>query len=283
MIGDPGWKAFARTVAGTFIFLVGVNLVLAHRDGFRRGLFLRRLAIIAGAAILVSIGTWFFMGDDFVYFGILHCIAVSSLLALPFLRTPPWATIIVAAICIAAPFFLADPLFDWPPLLWVGLSPDPRPTVDYVPLLPWFGVALCRRRGRALRGRYRVDRQACPLAPRRGRLAAAHLRRPRSLPIYLIHQPILIGALYLAMPLLGNSQDILARKFMDECTRSCEQTAGRPEVCPATCGCVATGATGAGLLAPAMNGTMTPEQSTSWDAIIQTCLPKPRAGSTGKT
>ncbi len=85
------------------------------------------------------------------------------------------------------------------------------------------------------------------------------------------------------MPLLGNSQDILARKFMDQCTRSCEQTAGQPEVCPATCGCVATGATGAGLLAPAMNGTMNPEQSTSWDAIIQACLPKPPAAGTGKT
>ena len=61
------------------------------------------------------------------------------------------------------------------------------------------------------------------------------------------------------------------------------QSAGKPEVCPATCGCVVTGAAGAGLLAPAMNGTMTPEQSTSWDAIVQTCLPGGPGAGGGKT
>lgn len=282
VIGDPAWKAFARTVAGTFIALVGFNLVLAHRDGFRRAMFLRRLAIIAGAAVLVSIGTWFFMGDNFVYFGILHCIAVSSVLALPFLRVPPLATAIVAAACIAAPFFLMNPLFDAAPLLWIGLSPNPRPTVDYVPLLPWFGVALA---GVAM-GRLFVDRGVTatlarwqPAAGWRPLIFAGRW----SLPIYLIHQPLLIGILYLAMPLIGNSDAILARKFMDQCTRSCEQSAAKPEVCPATCGCVVTGAEGARLLAPAMNGTMTPEQSTSWDAIVQTCLPKLPGSDGGKT
>ncbi len=282
VIGDPGWKAFARTVAGTFIALVGFNLVLAHRNGFRRGLFLRRLAIIAGAAVLVSIGTRFFMGEDFVYFGILHCIAVSSVLALPFLRVPAWTTAIVAAACIAAPFFLMNPLFDAAPLLWIGLSPNPRPTVDYVPLLPWFGVAL----GGVAAARFALD---TGLIERLALWRPASGWRPLifagrwSLPIYLIHQPLLIGLLYVAMPLIGNSDAILARKFMDQCTRSCQQSAAQPEVCPATCGCVVTGAEGARLLSPAMNGTMTPEQSTSWDAIVQTCLPKAPGADGGKT
>ncbi len=282
VIGDPGWKAFARTIAGTFIALSGFNLVLAHRDGFRQALFLRRLVIIAGAAVLVSIGTWLVMGENFVYFGILHCIAVSSVLALPFLRVPAWFTAIIAAGCIAAPFFLMDPIFDAPPLLWIGLSPSPRPTVDYVPLLPWFGVVLA---GMALA---RVALQS-GLLQAIGRWRPASAWRPLilagrwSLPIYLIHQPVLIGALAVVTPLIGQSHDALARKFMDQCTLSCEQTAGKPGLCPSTCGCVVTGAEGAGLLAPAMNGKMTAEQSTSWDAIVQTCLPKAAPPGPGNT
>jgi uncharacterized membrane protein len=281
VIGDPGWKAFARTVAGTFIGLSGFNLVLAHRDGFRRGLFLRRLAIIAGAAILVSIGTWLAMGDQFVYFGILHCIAVTSVIALAFLRTPAWFTILAGAGAVAAPFFLADDVFDWPPLLFIGLSPHPRPTVDYVPLLPWLGIVLL---GMAL-ARLALDHGIV------ARLAGWHPPAARplafigrwSLPIYLLHQPILIGALSLAMPFLGSGQDALGRQFMQACTRSCEASAARPGICPATCGCVVTGARGAGLLEPAMKGTMTPEQSSSWDAIVQTCLPKAPEAIPGRT
>jgi uncharacterized membrane protein len=282
VIGDPGWKAFARTVAGTFIGLSGFNLVLAHRDGFRRGLFLRRLAIIAGAAILVSIGTWLVMGEDFVYFGILHCIAVTSVLALPFLGVPAWFTLLIGAGAFAAPFFLQNDVFDWPPLLFIGLSPHPRNTVDYVPLLPWFGVVLL---GMAL-ARLAIDNG---VTDRVARWQPARALRPLtfigrwSLPIYLLHQPILIGALSLALPLLGAGHDGLARQFMQECTRSCEASAAKPGICPATCGCVATGAEGAGLLEPAMKGTMTPEQSTSWDAIVGTCLPKPTEPVPGRT
>jgi uncharacterized membrane protein len=282
VIGDPGWKAFARTVAGTFIGLSGFNLVLAHRNGFRRGLFLRRLVIVAGAAVLVSIGTWLAMGEDFVYFGILHCIAVTGILALAFLPTPAWFMILAGIGAVAAPFFLLDRLFDWPPLLFIGLSPNPRPTVDYVPLLPWFGIVLF---GMAL-ARLALDHGVV------ARLASwnpAQAWRPLtfigrwSLPIYLLHQPILIGALTLAMPLFGSGHDALARQFMQECTRSCEASAARPGICPATCGCVVTGAEGAGLLEPAMKGTMTPEQSSSWDAIVQTCLPKAPEALPGRT
>jgi uncharacterized membrane protein len=282
VIGDPWWKAFARTVAGTFIGLSGFNLVLAHRGGFRRALFLRRLAIIAGAAILVSVGTWLVMGDAFVYFGILHCIAVTSVLALAFLRTPAWFMILCGAGAVAAPFYLTDPVFDWPPLLFIGLSPNPRPTVDYVPLLPWFGIVLF---GMAL-GRLALDNG---LTARLGGWRPARAFRPLtfigrwSLPIYLLHQPILIGALSLALPLIGSGQDGLAREFMRGCTQSCEASAARPGICPATCGCVVTGAEGAGLLEPAMKGTMTPEQSSSWEAIVSTCLPKPPEASPGRT
>ena len=142
VVNDPLWRAFAHVIAGTFLALVGFNLVLANRDGIRAIPYLRRLGILAGAAALVSLGTYWFMPGAFVFFGILHMIAVASVLALPFLRAPVWVTLAVAAACLAAPSLLTSEFFDAAPFLWLGLSADPAPTVDYVPVLPWFGIVL---------------------------------------------------------------------------------------------------------------------------------------------
>ena len=79
---------YARAIAGTFLFLAGLGLWLAHGRGIRWGAFLRRWAKIVAAAALVSVATWFALPGWFVFFGILHCIAVSSLLGLGFLRLP---------------------------------------------------------------------------------------------------------------------------------------------------------------------------------------------------
>ena len=139
---DPGWKFFARAIATTFLLLVGFNLVIAARNGFRWRPYLRRLAIIAGAAALVSLGTYWFLPDDFVFFGILHEIAAASVLALPFMAGPVWLSAIAAVVLIAGPWFLASPFFDTAPWLWLGLAATVPPTVDYVPIFPWFGVVL---------------------------------------------------------------------------------------------------------------------------------------------
>src|SRR5687768_1672935 len=45
--GGLGWRVFARLIAGAFLFLVGVSLVLATQGGFDRARYLRRLGIIA--------------------------------------------------------------------------------------------------------------------------------------------------------------------------------------------------------------------------------------------
>ena len=72
-------------------------------------------------------------------------------------------------------------------------------TEDYVPLLPWLGVVLIGMfiRQQLLRARH--------LAPARGWPAAGTLGRSlewagrHSLAIYMVHQPLLIGILYLLL------------------------------------------------------------------------------------
>ncbi len=241
-----GWKLFARSIAASFLFLVGISLYLAHRDGIRWRPFRIRLLQIAGAAALITLATWFATPDRFIFFGILHQIAVASLLGLAFLRLPAGLLFLAALTVIAAPHFLRAPLFDSPSLWWVGLSTEDPLSNDYVPLFPWFGAVLAgiatgriaARAGILSRlARRRAGSWARPL-----RFAGRH-----GLAFYLLHQPVLIGALSLlaliAPPAIPAGQHALGQS----CQRSCEQVR-EPAACQAYCGCVLERITDQGIL-----------------------------------
>ena len=216
---DLGWRIFARTIAGAFLALVGINLVLATRNGFRLGPYFRRLAIILVAALLVSLGTWWLDPATFVFFGILHAIVVASILALPFLHAPLWLILAAAVVFIAGPYFLTSPFFDAPAWYWLGLSANPPATVDYVPIFPWFGVVLLG----VAAGRLILANPGVPLWrwPASGNLFRVLSFAGRwSLAIYLIHQPVLIGGLMLIAPLLGPSQAALERQLLSSTRRA---------------------------------------------------------------
>ncbi len=180
----PLWRAFAISIAGSFVALAGLSLQLAAFNGLNRRAFLRRLAMLAGAAGLVTLGTWAALPVP-VVFGILHAIAVFSVLAFPFLRAPTWLVLLVAVLVLAAPPLLTSETFSHPLLYPLGLDPDPRPSFDYEPILPWFAPMLA---GLALARLVPVPRKPAARDP------LARMGR-HSLVIYLLHQPILYGTL----------------------------------------------------------------------------------------
>jgi uncharacterized membrane protein len=188
---DTFWLAFRAIIVTLFLALVGVSLVLAKRAHPGPRPFWRRVALIAGCAVLVTIASYLTFPQTFITFGILHCIALSSILARPLVDSPRLAFAAGVAI-VALGLTVHLPLFDTPWLNWVGMMTHKPPTEDYVPLFPWLGVALI---GIALgtmalsRERRRVD-AASRLTP--GWLA--WLGR-HSLLIYMVHQPVLIGVL----------------------------------------------------------------------------------------
>src|SRR5690606_2738746 len=72
MTAQGGWKLLARCIASSFLFLVGVSLFLGHARGIRWRPFLRRLAMVAGAAAAISLVTWLAVPGGLIFFGILH-------------------------------------------------------------------------------------------------------------------------------------------------------------------------------------------------------------------
>lgn len=265
---DIYWKTFARLIAGTFLALVGIGLVLATQNGFDRTRYFRRLAFVAGGAALVTVATFWFDRSTFVFFGILHEIAVASVLALPFLSAPLWLTALVAAAVIAAPWFLTHPFFEQPWLWWVGLTPQPPPTIDYVPVLPWFGIVLV-----GVIAGHIVVRYADTLARFRPTDAVSNLLMLAgrwSLAIYLIHQPLIVGALYVFTLLHPPSEEFLRARWVGQCTTACVGDRDAP-ACTALCGCLFDGLYGTDLYRIGATEEMTNEQQTRWDALVNRC------------
>lgn len=237
--GTGGWKIFARLIAGSFLFLAGYSLVLGQSPKLRLDAFMRRFAKIAGAAALITVATFFAFPDTFIFFGILHAIAAASVIGLLFLRLPAAVSLIVAAAAIAAPFYLRSPIFDAPWLWWVGLSQTLPRSNDYVPLLPWLGPFLLGLAAAKLfHARLVAALSTRPSTGERDRL----WMRPfvfgsrHSLAIYLLHQPLLIGLVYLFTLISPPTLPDPKQAYRNNCVAACKQ--GNPAVpCNDFCGC----------------------------------------------
>ena len=242
---ELGWRIFARGIAASFLMLAGYSLWLAHGRGFKADKFWRREGILIAAAALVTAGTWYAFPDSYVFFGILHAIAASSLIGLIFLRLPVLVTLLAAAAALAAPFFLAAPAFDAPLLAFIGLRTYPPTTNDYVPLLPWvspllLGIALGR-----LVPSLAIRRSIAPDLGAIGR-GLRFLGR-HSLLIYLLHQPILFGATTLAAGYFKPAINDAEGDFLSGCEASCVKQGTPRATCIEICFCTVDGlkATGA--------------------------------------
>ncbi|HZP18799.1 MAG TPA: heparan-alpha-glucosaminide N-acetyltransferase [Bauldia sp.] len=271
VVNDPGWKTFARSIAGTFLALVGFSLVLAAEKGFRREAYLRRLAIIVVAALLVSAGTYWFMPESFVFFGILHEIALASVLALPFLYAPVVVTALASIAVLVLPGFFTSDAFDSPFLAWTGLAANPPATVDYVPVFPWFGVVLAG----IVAGRLYLaygDGFLARFSPGGffWNLFAAMGRW--SLAIYLIHQPVLIGAIYLITAFIGVSDSALGDRFVNQCAVNQRSMGMAADLAPRFCSCFYAESRQSGLAPKILSGALDTTEEAKVQNLADICI-----------
>jgi len=274
---DPAWVAFARAIAGSFLFLVGIGMVLADDAGQSWAGFFRRLAKVGLAATAITLATLFTFPDAFIFFGILHMIALGSVLALPFLRAPAPITVIAAAFVLALPHYVGwsalDPLW----LAWTGLYETPPSTLDFEPVFPWFGPVLLG----VAAGRVIVDtrlRGVLAGVPVRGRVSCGLQAMGRwSLVVYLVHQPILLGVLY-PIAMWSAPEPV---SFTQACVGSCAGTGADPAQCTRACECVAQSLVTNGLGHILTAQSVTPEEQALIDDVARQCFATERSGAAG--
>lgn len=198
------WRDFARTTASIFLFLVGVSLTLSlaraqKTAGPERRLFpkyLKRGLTIFGWGMGITVVTWVLLREGAVWFGILHCIGASIILAYPFLRWR-WPNLFIGLALVAVGVVLSQRTYNFPWLMWLGFIPQRLGSVDYYPLLPNFGIVLIGIFAGNLLYAGFERRFPWPEASHLAPLSVLSFLGRHSLAIYLIHQPIIITLLSL--------------------------------------------------------------------------------------
>ena len=199
--GDPVWTLQRTAIVSLFLFCAGLGQAIALSRGQGWARFARRWGQIAACALLVTVGSAVMFPRSFIYFGVLHGMAVMLVVArctagggrwlwvagLVAMLLPPLAQhLLSGALAELAPWFNSRALN------WLGLVARKPYTEDYVPLLPWLGVMWWG----VASGQWVLAHRPGWLEfqlPAAGRLLAALGRW--SLSYYMLHQPVMLGML----------------------------------------------------------------------------------------
>lgn len=188
---DPFWTVQRTLIVSLFLLCAGAGQAVALRQGTAWPRFWRRWAQVAGCALLVTAGSMLMFPESFIYFGVLHAMAV--MLVLMRLAAPLGAWLWpLGGLAVLLPELVQHPFFDARWTSWVGLVTRKPITEDFVPLLPWIGVMAWGLAGARWLLAHRPAVLTAPLA--RPLRPLAVLGR-HSLSFYMLHQPVLIGAL----------------------------------------------------------------------------------------
>jgi uncharacterized membrane protein len=194
---DPVWTVQRTCIVSLFLFCAGLSQAIAHEQGLGWPRFWKRWAQVAGCALLVTAGSWFMFPRTYIFFGVLHGIAVMLVVVR---LTAGWRRWLwpLGAVAIALPHVFAwlhagHPSLEFlnrAPFHWLGLVSRRPITEDYVPLFPWLGVVWWG----VAAGQWLLANHRQVLSGRLGQGAAPLAWMGRwSLSWYMVHQPVLIG------------------------------------------------------------------------------------------
>lgn len=168
-----------------FIFISGISF------SFSRNPY-RRIILLTGISLILSTVTYIYDSTAFIKFGIIHFFAVSSLLAILFKKTNKYMLIIIGILIILAGLRVTQTTVNVNYLFFLGFTNASFQSTDYYPLIPRFGVYLL---GMSMAKIVYKDKKSIIwniLNVKPVNFVGRH-----TLAIYLFHQPIIIGCLYL--------------------------------------------------------------------------------------
>lgn len=172
-----------------FLLISGICVTLGHHP-VRRGLIVFACGLLCTA---VTGGMYLLQFADssiLIWFGVLHCLGVCMLLWPLFQKMPPWLLGVLGAVLAGLGLWFREIKLPFDFLAPLGLVSGSFASSDYFPLLPHLGFFLLG----ALLGRtvYQSRQSLLPrVDPRRQPVRFLCICGRQSLPIYLLHQPVL--------------------------------------------------------------------------------------------
>lgn len=197
---SKGWDALQLAVCCTFIFIAGISSRLS-KNSFKHGL------IVFGCGMLMTIGTYFFMPSQIIWFGVLHFLGISMILYYAFRKSIKKAPALIGALFSFATFLclyglpsrsiffgnVAVPsgLYFSKYLAVIGLPGPGFRSADYFPLIPWFFLFLTG----CFIGKYFKERRIPDFMMKKHSDFLCKIGS-NTLFIYVLHQPVIYGLLY---------------------------------------------------------------------------------------
>lgn len=188
----------ARSVAIIFLILVGISFAISWERTPQYKKYARRGAVILACAMLITIVTYVLDPTTYIRFGILHLIGIATLLLPLFARFKSFA-FVPGLLLMFAGQWMQSIHPETSLLIPLGMYPASFTSLDYFPLVPWFGVILIGVSfGNVLYIKNLSWRATVPFdrLPRIFSWPGRH-----ALWIYMIHQPLILALLALGSSL----------------------------------------------------------------------------------
>lgn len=222
---------FAHFTAIGFLIVTGFSSSLSFYCGDKvtyKQRFFKRFIKIFIAAISISIITYFLFPDNYIYFGILHQICVSSLLLFFTIEYKIYYNIALALFFLFyTNHFITNHYFDW-----LGLNSTAKNAFDFVPIFPWTAYAII---GAILGKLYLKYNLNINIKPNK----YISWFSQNSLNVYLVHQPILFGILFIiASYFPQKSISFNSQFFKTNCEKICYANKYSYKYCLRYCKCM---------------------------------------------
>jgi uncharacterized membrane protein len=201
------YSALQSTVPPLFFLLVGMSLIVSkkkveHNPKIDENVYYKNLVVrgmnIFCLGMCLTIGSLIFFPEKIVFFGVLHCIGLSIALSTIFLKYRKYVPFFAVSFIFIGWIFMQSYIQN-PTLLHLIIGQHSVDlwsyTLDYFPIMPWFGLVLL---GIIIGdGLYEGSsrRFHMPNLSKYKPIKIFQWCGQHSLGLYLVHQPVIAGAL----------------------------------------------------------------------------------------
>ncbi len=185
------WMWVGKIAGLLFIFVSGISSGLSSKP-------VQRGVKVFGIGMIITVVTYFFLGDIYIRFGILHLLGTGMILS-PLVRRLHSAVIVAGAgIIVFISNQISGIIVNTVVLLPLGLKYQGFRSADYYPLIPYLAVFML---GIVAYKLYYYQGKSLFRGNRENEFITKVSKS--SLVIYLLHQPIIIAAILLVQIALG--------------------------------------------------------------------------------